>query len=118
MSRFLIIFTCILAFLAGPTLAHSPLKTTSPAADEVLAKVPEHINLIFAKPARVTKVTLTHTNGDRTHSDRLQLPSKKFITEMALTFEPRGIGDYKVDWRALGEDGHALKGSFGFRVSE
>lgn len=117
MTRFLISFLCLLVF-ASPALAHSPLKTSSPAANETLAKMPESINLIFAKAARVTKVTLTHTIGDVSHSDRLELPSKKFITEMALNPEQRGAGTYKLDWRALGEDGHALKGSFSFEVTE
>lgn len=80
--------------------------------------MPASINLTFAKAARVTKVTLTHTIGDASHVDRLELPSKKFITEMELTPEPRGAGDYKVDWRALGEDGHVLKGSFSFTITE
>lgn len=116
MTRFLI---ALIAFfsIASAALAHSPLKSTSPAANEILTKVPEQVNLVFAKPARVTKVTLTHTNGDANHTDRLKLPSKKFITEMALMPEFRGAGEYKINWRALGEDGHALKGSFSFTVT-
>lgn len=117
MTRFLMSLLCLLVFVF-PAQAHSPLKVTSPAAGEILAEAPQSINLTFAKAARVTKVTLTYTNGDISQTDRLELPSKKFITEMALTPELKGAGTYKVDWRALSEDGHAIKGSFSFTVTK
>ena len=113
-------FALGLALLLGLTtaaFAHSPLKSTSPLDQAELGELPKVINLTFAKPARITKVTLTHVNGEANHTDRLELPKKKFTKVFDLKPEFRGAGTYQVNWRALGRDGHALKGEFEFTVS-
>ncbi len=102
--------------MVGAAFAHSPLKATMPADGETVSGTPDMLHLVFAKPARVTKIMLKHTAGATTHEDKLAIPSKKFETELMLKPEFKGPGDYTVDWRALGEDGHALKGSFKFTV--
>ncbi len=99
-------------------LAHSPLKSTSPQDKAELKTFPAGITMTFGQPARITKVTLTHTAGDISRADRLELPSKAFETNVELTPEDRGSGEYGVDWRALSKDGHVLKGRFSFKVSE
>ena len=102
--------------LTASAFAHSPLKATMPSDGQTVSGTPDMLHLVFAKPARVTKVMLKHTNGDMSHQDKLELPSKKFTTELMLQPEFKGPGNYEVEWRALGEDGHALKGSFKFKV--
>ena len=111
----------ILSALAGAAMtvtafAHSPLKATMPADGETISGTPDMLHLVFAKPARVTKIMLKHVAGATTHEDKLAIPSKKFETELMLQPDFKGPGDYIVDWRALGKDGHALKGSFKFTV--
>lgn len=108
----------LVTMLSHTAMAHSPLKSTSPEDNAELNAVPESINITFGKPARITKVTLIHTTREDAHSDKLALPSKKFKTSFELTPMFRGNGAYTVDWRALSKDGHALKGSFSFTVSE
>lgn len=100
------------------SIAHSPMKSTSPANDAKLDAVPEMLNMIFAKPARVLKIVMTHSIDDAVHEERLELPTKDAVNEMRLTPEFMGAGNYKVEWRALGEDGHVLKGDFSFDVVE
>ncbi len=107
--------TILLPFSA---MAHSPLKSTSPADKAELKSIPPGITMIFGKAARITKVTLTHASGDNSHTDKLDLPSKKFEEKFELMPQFRGNGSYKVDWRALSKDGHPLKGSFSFSVTE
>ena len=107
-----------LLWLSTLAMAHSPLKSTSPENKAIVDAVPTEIIMNFGKPARLTKVTLTHFSSDTSHNDKLVLPSKKFETSFKLTPEFRGAGKYQVDWRALSDDGHALKGSFTFNVEE
>lgn len=102
---------------AGTALAHSPVKTTSPSNEEVLTSEPEMLHMIFAAPARVMKVVMIHSTADASHETRLEIPSRDFVTELHLTPEFSGAGDYAVQWRALGEDGHVLKGEFSFEIS-
>lgn len=110
----------LLAALMIPAVAwaHSPLKSTQPADKAKLAELPAGISMVFGKPARLTKVTLSHTSGDETSDQRLKLPSKKFQKTFQLTPSFEGVGTYEVNWRALSEDGHALKGAFSFTVEK
>ena len=103
-------------FMSGVAFAHSPLKATMPADGETVSGNPEMLHIIFAKPVRIIKVTLTHTMGEMTHEEKLELPSKQFEKEMLFQPEFKGPGDYTINWRALGKDGHAIKGSFKFKV--
>ena len=118
MNRKILLALALVTALSQAALAHSPLKSTSPQNNAELTVIPEGITMTFGKPARITKVTLTHTAGENSHADKLKLPSKKFETNFELMAEFRGKGAYKVDWRALSKDGHALKGSFSFTVAE
>ena len=108
--------------LSLPALAHSPLKRTVPANGDTLTDNPPNLLLEFAKPARITKVLLkftTNGNGNdngTASEEKLQLPSKQFQTEMLFHPQFSGPGTYEVEWRALGQDGHAMKGSFVFSV--
>lgn len=103
-------------FLTSHAMAHSPVKSTSPENNAVLNEVPEMLHLTFSKPARIVKVVMTHTNGDASHEMKLELPSKELADEVHLTPEFMGVGEYVVDWRALSEDGHTIKGNFSFMV--
>ena len=99
-------------------MAHSPLKSTSPQEEAELKSVPASITMVFGKPARLTKITLVHIDGDKNHSVKLEIPSKQFETRFELVPKFSGKGRYQVDWRALSKDGHPLKGSFSFKVTE
>lgn len=108
-----------LALIAATSfsLAHSPMKSTSPVNEANLNAEPEMLHLNFAKPARVLKVVMTHTTADASHEMRIKLPTKDAVKEMHLTPEFMGAGAYKVEWRALGQDGHVIKGAFSFDVA-
>ena len=106
-----------IAFATNIAFAHSPLKSTVPADKAELSAAPAAIELAFAKDARVTKVTLTRTVDGTGEEVKLDLPTKKFTKTMSLVSSTTGAGQYQVKWRALGKDGHALKGTFGFTVT-
>lgn len=97
--------------------AHSPLKATMPSDGAEMTDNPDMLHLVFAKPTRVTKILLKHTVDGATHEEKLELPSKEFETELMLQPDFMGKGAYEVQWRALGMDGHALKGKFKFTVT-
>lgn len=103
--------------IATTAFAHSPVKETSPANGAVLETVPEMLHMTFAAPARVMKVTMTHSKNDASHESRLEIPTRDMVEEIHLTPEFMGSGNYLVEWRALGEDGHVLKGTFSFDVA-
>lgn len=107
-----------LAAMTSIGWAHSPVKTTSPANNAVLAEVPTSLVMTFAAPARVMKVMMIHANEQGAQEARVDIPTREKIMQIELTPEFMGAGDYTVQWRALSEDGHALNGEWTFQVAE
>ena len=62
------------------------------------------------------KVTMTHATSDASHDQKIDIPTRDMLTEIDLSPDFMGPGDYTVKWRALGKDGHVLTGSFGFQI--
>lgn len=112
------IFATLMLVLITATglMAHSKVETSNPADGEILQTAPTAIELNFEKPVRVTKVNLSHKGGDTDHDLRLEIPTKDYVKSMTLTPELYGVGTYLIEWRALAEDGHAMKGDFTFTV--
>src|SRR5262245_4557075 len=108
----------LIAFALGLTLvaaahAHTPLKTSVPAADASVSS-PKSIELTFGGDVRLTSLTLTDSAGAAKHTDAVP-------TEIATVFSlnvhgPLAPGEYKVVWRAVGGDTHIISGEFGFTV--
>lgn len=117
MHKPMLIIAALIASMTATAFAHSPLKSTMPANMEVVQTQSKRIELRFAKPARLTKVTLERSVDGVTSDERLALPDKTFSEEFSLSPSLFGRGEYKVNWRALGKDGHALKGAFSYTVT-
>ena len=100
--------------MTGMAWAHSTTDGTQPADGAVLETVPEMVTLRFDNAIRLTKVELTHAEGGRETLDLTGF--KSFETEFVLPVTSKGAGRYQIEWRGLGEDGHAMKGQFGFEV--
>ncbi|MDE4134983.1 copper resistance protein CopC [Phaeobacter sp. QD34_3] len=100
--------------LATQALAHSKISGSSPADGAVLSQPPARIELTFAKHIRLTRVKLLSQDG----SDRpLDLGSQtSFGREFSLPVHELGQGVYQIEWRGLGQDGHAMTGGFSFSV--
>ncbi len=112
MTRFLLAGLLILSATAA--VAHSKLNTTAPANGAVLAQAPARIVLSFAKRIRLTKVRLRH--GDKAAVDLDLRGQKGFATRIAIPIPGGGSGLYRIEWRGLAADGHAMRGRFSFRV--
>ncbi|MEM8750183.1 MAG: copper resistance CopC family protein [Pseudomonadota bacterium] len=109
--------TLTLLAMAAPALAHSPLKETVPADNAKVSATPSAIKVMFKKPARMTKVMIYKTSGEGTGKERMAISTKGFANEHVLQPTMAGSGDFKVEWRALGQDGHVQSGAFSFTVN-
>lgn len=95
-------------------IAHSPLEGTTPENEAIITHVPTEVRMDFKDDIRLTRVTMTHADHD---SVKLNLSGHDgFIKGYAIPLEGMGSGDYAIDWRGLGADGHALNGTFSFTV--
>lgn len=106
----------IMAFVATGAMAHSPLNSTTPANEAIIAAAPTELMLDFKGEVRLTKVSMTHPPHK---SVDLNLNGNKgFISDFAVPMEGMGNGAYVIEWRGLGKDGHPMKGSFTFTVQD
>jgi len=109
-----ILFAGMIGVWATTAMAHSPLERTSPADDAIITAVPSEVLFDFKGGIRLTRVTMIHNNHEAT---KLDLSGHAgFITNHAVPMPDLGHGDYLIEWRGLGLDGHALNGTISFTV--
>ena len=124
------VLLAILLVLPIAANAHSPLASSSPQNGETLDVSPTEIFMEFKLPAKLIKVDL------RKQSDK---QGKSFLgglfgsddgepvplgTSFLMTIDKRQIiplpylrdGSYSLTWRAMGEDGHVVKGELIFTI--
>jgi methionine-rich copper-binding protein CopC len=82
----------------------------------MLDAVPTEISIRFDEPATLTRVELTHSDGNDSGETRLDTP-REASDAATLEAPDLGPGTYTVDWRALSADGHPVNGSFSYTVT-
>ena len=100
-----------LAF-SGFAFAHGDMGKTYPADGAMMMEPTEHVELHFEMPMALLKLRVIDSSGkpvaiDFTRSKEM----KEHFKVMMPTLAP---DNYKVEWKAMGEDGHSMNGSFGF----
>lgn len=105
-----------------PTLAfgHSPLKLVDPIDKAVLTEAPTEYKMIFKSPAKLIKFEILKQAEEKDKKPSpLKLnykPSKLWYESHVVKLPKISNGSYEVRWRAMGEDGHVLKGTLSFEV--
>lgn len=127
-----IILVFILFSLPTMALPHSPLKLTNPMDGALLSKAPTEYKMLFKSPAKLIKFGI-FKKGKNDNKDTSLLKSlfknsdgkvietnykpSLVLSESHLIKLPNiNFGSYEVRWRAVGEDGHVLKGILTFKV--
>ena len=99
--------------VAGLAHAHAELEESVPADKAVIETMPQELVLRFSAPVRLTALSVTR-HGDAP-ADMGPLPSEP-SREFRLPAPRWSAGSYTVEWRALAEDGHVMRGTFDFTV--
>ena len=104
----------LITTLATSAFAHSRVDTTTPENGAVIAGYPAEISFRFAADIRLTRVNMIYKD----HAPvRLDLGDQtSFEQVFTLPFKGMGVGTYRIEWRGLGKDGHAMQGEFTFMV--
>jgi methionine-rich copper-binding protein CopC len=120
----------ILIILPMAANAHSPLSSSSPQDGESLDAPPLEIVMDFKSPAKLIKIELKKSTSKQGNSflgglfegdagESVPL-GKSFLMSMnkrqIIPMPSLGEGDYVLSWRAIGEDGHVIKGELTFKV--
>jgi methionine-rich copper-binding protein CopC len=100
--------------LSTAALAHTGIKSTYPANEQMLDAAPKQLTLTFSAAVRLMKVTLM----DGEHKD-LGIdfkPSADAGTTFKVKAPELSMGEYMVSWVSMGKDGHKMTGDFSFMV--
>ena len=126
------IFLVILLLLPMTAMAHSPLASSYPQNGEKLYIPPAEIVMVFKSPAKLIKVDMRKSSNKQSKSlleglfgngdGEPVLLDKSFLMKLGkrqTIFLPSlKIGDYSLAWRAMGEDGHVIKGVLTFTIAD
>ena len=110
--------------------AHSPLASSSPQNGKTLDEPPTEIFMEFKLPAKLIKVDLTKQSDKQGKNLFGRLfggddgESVPLGTSFLMTIDKRQViplpslqdGSYSLIWRAMGEDGHVVKGELTFNI--
>jgi methionine-rich copper-binding protein CopC len=125
---FLVIYLILTPLFAS---AHSPLNSLSPEDGAVLQQAPAEIKIGFKVPTKLIKVKVLKIIADRKGSilgslfgrsdgDEVSLDGgflMKNADNHVIALPLLQSGNYSVEWRAMGGDGHVIKGDFSFQVT-
>ena len=126
-KNFLLTILIILPMAAN---AHSPLSSSVPIDGETLQVAPVEIVMNFKSPAKLIKVELLKSKTNQENNflrglfggddGETVLLGESFLMSMnkrqIIPMPSLGEGDYLLSWRAMGEDGHVIKGELTFKV--
>ena len=127
-----IILVFILFSLPTTVFPHSPLKLTNPMDGALLTEAPTEYKMLFKSPAKLIKFEIVQKvqNNNKKSSSLKGLFKKSDGKLIEINYKPSlvlseshlinlpkiNFGSYEARWRAMGEDGHVLKGILTFEV--
>ena len=96
--------------------AHAMLHGSDPADGAILVGSPRTINLTFSEPCRITSLRLLDASGQERPLRRADSRGMVLNASAAPTAS-LAPGDYRLEWRAMGDDGHVMSGAVRFTVN-
>ncbi|CAN5648332.1 hypothetical protein BH20ACT11_BH20ACT11_04520 [soil metagenome] len=103
---------------ASPALAHTQVVSSDPEEGASLERAPERVSLTFDGPveAEFSPLEVYDEQDERVDLDNARLGQEETVLMVDLE-EGLGGGEYKVEYRYTGLDGHPIEGSYDFSVS-
>ena len=98
--------------------AHGHLVRSDPAKGSLVHMMPMRISLTFSEPinARLSRVSLVGPDGKLVALAPMALDPKDRATISARLTATLAAGHYTVRWQLSGDDGHPVRGEYGFDV--
>ena len=96
--------------------AHAMMHASDPVDGVTLTTSPRTVNLTFTEACRVTAMRLLDEAG-KERQLRREGGRAASTTASATVAAPLSPGAYRVEWRAMGDDGHVMSGTVRFAVT-
>lgn len=112
MTKIKLLFAVISLSVSSTLLAHGMMGGSYPQDGAMMMEPTDRVEVEFKTPMKLINLKLIDANGKPVSIDfeRSKDAGKHF---KAMTPNlPQG--NYTVHWKAMGEDGHMMKGRFGF----
>ena len=106
----LVAFLILLA--SSQLLAHGMLEETYPMDGAEMTEPTDRVEVNFEKPMRLMSLELMDAQDNAVEID-FERPSDP-ATHFQTALPHLSPGTYKVQWKAMGHDGHLMKGNFSF----
>ncbi len=101
----------------SPALAHTDVDKTMPSTGSTVEAGVQKISISFTDKilnlADSSEISITGPSGDEIEISCIEVKDKALSADALLASE----GQYKVVWRTVAEDGHAITGKFSFSVT-
>ena len=113
-----VLLAAFLCVSASQAWAHAKLDHTEPAVDGTVKQPPTEVRLIFTEgvEASFCRVQVLDASGRQVDKKDVHGDPRKPRELIVSLPAALGAGTYKVVWRAVAADTHALNGEFTFRV--
>lgn len=110
----LFIFIFFLA-LVNSVFAHTGLESSSPKNGDIINEELKQITLTFeTKIEQGSTFELQNSNDETIPVENISLSEKQMIGNF---LNPLENGEYQVNWKIIGADGHPIDGNFSFSVN-
>jgi hypothetical protein len=93
--------------------AHAETRASDPADGAVVDAI-AHVELRFTAPVRLTRISLSHAE-----TGAVALPEPRSLTpsrDKRVPLPDLAPGRYRLEWRGLSADGHAIQGATRFEL--
>jgi methionine-rich copper-binding protein CopC len=96
---------------------HLALDRSAPEADQVVTGV-ERISLWFTQSPQIsgTSIRVVPEGGEPLELGKARMSGEDDTLILLDVSQPLASGAYRIHWRAMAQDGHTVRGDFGFRV--
>lgn len=117
-GRAAVLAAAVLATAGVYVCVHLSLKDSFPKKDETVGASPEAVTLWFTQAPQMagTSVRLLPKGGEPLDLEPAAARTDDSSVVVLDVSERLADGDYEVMWRAMAQDGHTIRGDFGFTV--
>ncbi|MCZ0935630.1 MAG: copper resistance protein CopC [Gemmatimonadetes bacterium] len=117
-DRAVVLATATLTTAGVFVCAHLSLEASFPKKDETVSISPPTVTLWFTEAPQMagTSVRLLPKGGEPLDLEPATAQEDDSSVVVLDVSETLADGDYEVMWRAMAQDGHTIRGDFGFTV--
>ncbi|WP_256242230.1 copper resistance CopC family protein [Bacillus sp. V3B] len=111
----ILLFTFIFFLLfVNNALAHTGLESSFPQEGDIINKELQQITLTFeSKIEQSSTFELQNSIGETVPVENISLSENQMVGNLS---NPLGNGEYQINWKIIGADGHPIQGEFSFSV--